>query len=245
MIKDVVMVNNMNTDFTQARFNTIEQQIRPWNVNDIDILNALKLVQREQFVPKEYASLAFADIELSIPEFNHRYLLSPKIEAKALQAIKTTLEQKHGQNNYKEHILNVLIIGSDLGYISAILQSIDAINIAVTILDENKNLLSCAEQNLHNNKFNSGNAVNITQKFTDVIEHKYDAIIATGSVAQAPQNWLNALRDGASLIAFIGKEPVLQAMLIQRQNTNFIPTSLFETWVNRLPNIPELNSFVF
>ena len=69
----------------QARFNMIEQQIRPWNVLDTDILDLLMVVKRENFVPTAYKNLAFVDAEIPLP--GGETMLAPKVEARMLQAV--------------------------------------------------------------------------------------------------------------------------------------------------------------
>src|SRR5687767_10036644 len=104
----------MYMDFEKARFNAIEQQIRPWYVDDEKILSLLQIIPREEFVEPKHRNLAFVDVELpiSLAINENRYLLSPKIEARLLQNIKPFLKK------------NILIIGSDLGYIPAILHKL-------------------------------------------------------------------------------------------------------------------------
>src|SRR5690348_7276367 len=91
----------------QARFNMIEQQIRPWNVLDQDVLELLMVVKREQFVPAAYANLAFVDTEVPLP--NGAAMFSPKVEARILQELAV---KKH------EHVLE---IGAGSGYMAALL----------------------------------------------------------------------------------------------------------------------------
>src|SRR5690606_20253303 len=55
-------------DIEQARFNMIEQQIRPWEVLDLEVLSVLSVVRREDFVPTQYKALAFVDTQVPLPE---------------------------------------------------------------------------------------------------------------------------------------------------------------------------------
>lgn len=91
----------------QARFNMIEQQIRPWDVLDTEVLSLLSVVKREHFVPDAYRSLAFADIEL--PLGDGQKMLFPRVEARILQAL-----------GVKKHE-TVLEIGAGSGYMAALL----------------------------------------------------------------------------------------------------------------------------
>ncbi|MEK6298728.1 MAG: protein-L-isoaspartate O-methyltransferase, partial [Paraburkholderia tropica] len=91
----------------QARFNMIEQQIRPWEVLDQDVLNLLSIVKREHFVPAAYVDIAFADLELPLP--NGQHMLAPRVEARVLQELAV---KKHE---------SVLEIGAGSGYMAALL----------------------------------------------------------------------------------------------------------------------------
>jgi protein-L-isoaspartate(D-aspartate) O-methyltransferase len=95
------------TDTRTARFNMIEQQIRPWNVLDTAILDTLSLVPREDFVPAEHRALAFADME--IPLAHGQSMLAPKVEARLLQDLQIQPTD------------SVLEIGTGSGYMAALL----------------------------------------------------------------------------------------------------------------------------
>lgn len=83
---------NISDPIAQARYNMIEQQIRPWNVLDADVLDLLAVVRREDFVPPAYRSLAFMDIEVPLlgndaeeaVRLGHS-MLQPRVEARILQ----------------------------------------------------------------------------------------------------------------------------------------------------------------
>ncbi len=215
-------------DFELARFHAIEQQIRPWHVSDLDVLSLLSDTPRELFVLPQHKFLAFTDTELEITPYPNRYLLAPKIEARIIQEIKPFLGGK------------TLIIGSDLGYLAAILSKLGQ---QVTILDENADLLDLAKDNLA--KFNFNIHVMI-QSFFDKIPQTFKTIICTASVDEVQQVWLNALDpSNGALICFIGDLPVLEAKLFNKQNSYIKQTNLFETWVNRFPHAPKKKSFSF
>ena len=97
-------------NFEQARFNMVEQQIRPWEVLDPQVLNTLAEVPRENFVPEEYRNVAFADVE--IPLGHGEQMMKPVIEARMLQSLAVKPEDK------------VLEVGTGSGFITACLASL-------------------------------------------------------------------------------------------------------------------------
>ena len=91
----------------QARFNMIEQQIRPWDVLDQEVLSLLSVVRREDFVPPAYRALAFVDMQVPLPE--GQFMLEPKVEARLLQDLKLARHEK------------VLEVGAGSGHMAALL----------------------------------------------------------------------------------------------------------------------------
>ena len=106
-------------DFERARFNMIEQQIRPWNVLDPSVLALLRKVPREQFVTTRQQALAFAD--LSIPLDHDQVMMQPKVEARLIQALALTRQDR------------VLEIGTGSGYLTALLAASAASVVSVEI----------------------------------------------------------------------------------------------------------------
>src|SRR5438045_4421914 len=96
-------------DMEQARYNMVEQQIRPWDVLDERVLELLFHVRREEFVPREYRALAFADLE--IPLSGNARMWSPKMEARVLQELMLQPTER------------LLEIGTGSGYFTALLAS--------------------------------------------------------------------------------------------------------------------------
>jgi len=216
----------MEIDFETARFNAIEQQIRPWHIHDLEVLDKLKQTPREEFVLPSQKGVAFSDTELALP-FDNRFLLSPKVEARILQAVRPNLKG------------NVLIIGSDLGYLPCVLMSF---NQQVSILDENQELLNLAQANLQKYKLRVSL---IHQPFIKKINQSFNTIIVTASIDKVYPEWLKSLENNGELIAFIGNAPILEAKKFTKINNTISTLHLFETWVNRLPNMPVSSSFYF
>jgi len=213
----------------QARFNMIEQQIRPWDVLDTSVLSLLSAVRREDFVPQAHRSLAFMDLE--IPLANGGALLPPRVEARLVQDL-----------NLSKHDA-VLQIGVGTGYITALLAHKAQ---RVVALDSREDLVAAARQNLRqagiaNADVQQGNGVEGLRG-----QAPFDAILLAGSVQTVPQALLDQLKVGGRLLAIVGNEPVMQATLITRTgDKQFEHQELFDTVAARLPGFTNANSFTF
>ena len=216
-----------------ARFNMIEQQIRTWDVLDPTVLQLLNDVPRENFVPKEYLGLAFADIEIPIgPNVNAgQTMLSPKLEGRILQAL----------NVQKTH--HVLHIGTGSGYFTALLASLAKQVISVEIEAE---ISAQAAKNLAKN-----NIQNVTLEVADAIldwpsDEHYDVIVYTGSSPVEPAEARQQLNIGGVLFIVLGEAPAMQATLIQRVSEfGFRQDVLFETCIPALMYAPQIDRFEF
>lgn len=212
----------------QARFNMVEQQIRPWDVLNAGVLDLLKKLKREQFVPAEQRSLAFMDMD--IPLGYGAKMWQPKMEARALQA----LDLHRGDD--------VLEIGTGSGYLTALLSNLST---HVTSVEIVKELSEIAARNLATHHID-----NVTLAVGDAANGwgsaQYDAIVLTGSVPLQPSALLNNLKVGGRLFAVIGDAPAMQACLITRTSADtFSSVALFETSVDPLLNSPQPQRFVF
>jgi len=212
----------------QARFNMVEQQIRPWDVLDTEVLDLLKKVKREQFVPMSQRALAFMDID--IPLGHGAKMWQPKLEARALQSLKL----KQGDQ--------VLEVGTGSGYLTALLSSLATHVTSVEIVAE---LSAQAERNLA-----AYHIDNVTLEVGDAANGwgttQYDAVVLTGSVPLQPTALLNNLKVGGRLFAVVGDAPAMQACLITRKaDDKFESVTLFETSVELLQNAQQPQRFVF
>lgn len=216
-------------DIEQARFNMVEQQVRPWEVLDQTVLDLLFKVRREEFVPAPYRSLAFIDME--IPLGHGESMWAPKLEARALQALQLKKTDK------------VLEIGTGSGYLTALLASLAG---QVHSVEIHPDLLSEAESRLKAHGFN-----NITLETGDASQGwekhaPYDAIIVTGSLPVMPANLPAQLAPGGRLFAITGDDPVMEAQLVTCVSHGVFRTeSLFETSLKPLVNAPQPERFVF
>ena len=216
-------------DIELARFNMIEQQIRPWEVLEPGLLGLLKKLPRELFVPQQHRELAFAD--LNLPISHGEYMMQPKVEARLVQALALTSTDR------------VLEVGTGTGYLTALLASSCA---QVTSIDIHGDFLKPASARLENLGI-----VNATFEEGDAAEdwvddNEWDAIILTGSVPLPPYNHRNRLTAGGRLVAIVGQSPVMEAMLYSLGDDGE-PTelSLFDTSLPPLINARTPSAFTF
>jgi protein-L-isoaspartate(D-aspartate) O-methyltransferase len=212
----------------QARFNMIQQQIRPWDVLDARVLDMLKLVRREVFVPTESKALAFVDTE--IPLGHGAAMWQPKMEARALQALQLRVTD------------SVLEVGTGSGYLTALLARMAK---QVTSVEIEPELHASALRNLVAQRVD-----NVTLQIGDAAQHwgeaEYDAIVLTGSVPLIPEAFKHQLKVGGRLFAVVGDAPAMQGQLITRVTADTFTTStLFETSVAPLKNAVQPQRFVF
>jgi protein-L-isoaspartate(D-aspartate) O-methyltransferase len=221
---------NMNlSNITQARFNMIEQQIRPWDVLDLKVLELLALMRREDFVPPQYKSLAFTDMEL--PVGHGQYMLAPRVEARMLQDLAIQATDK------------VLEVGSGSGFMAALLAHQALRVISLEIVPE---LADMARTNLQ-----KAGVRNVDVRCADgakglPAEAPFDVIVLSGSVAAIPHALLEQLKVGGRLAAILGGEPVMRATFVTRTSaTHYQTTHPWETFAPRLLNFPEPSQFKF
>lgn len=217
----------MNTE--QARFNMIEQQIRPWDVLDPSVLSLLAVVKREDFVPAAYRSMAFFDTE--VPLQNGQCMLAPKIEARLLQELEV---RKHER---------VLEIGAGSGHMAALLAHKAR---QVVTLEIDPQLAKLASENLKRASVTNVSVMEGDGSKRLPTAGPFDAILLSGSVASIPQNLLDELTVGGRLAAIVGQEPVMNAVLVTRVGEKeFKSVNLFDTVAQRLVGFDEPSRFHF
>jgi len=216
-----------------ARFNMIEQQIRPWEVLDGQVLSLLSVVKRENFVPLAHKALAFADLEIPLQASGSQgqCMLAPKVEARLLQDAALQSTDK------------VLEIGTGSGYMAALLAHQAA---SVLSIEIDPTLAQLARHNLH-----SAGIGNVEVRQADgsqgaPADGPFDVIVLSGSVPDVPQHLLNQLKLGGRLLAIVGEEPVMRASIITRKGEQQWQTSEpWDTMAPRLQGFPEHNRFSF
>lgn len=213
----------------QARRNMVEQQIRPWEVLDQDVLDLLYGVPREEFVPAVYRNLAFSDLEVPIGEDERMW--APKIEARALQALAIRRTDR------------VLEIGTGSGYLTALLAHRAAQVCSVEIRPA---LAAFGRANLERHGVD-----NVTLATGDAARGHakgapYDVIVLTGSTPVLPQAFLDSLAPGGRLFAVVGEAPVMTAKIVTcAAPGSYRTVELFETVLAPLVNCLQPARFRF
>ena len=191
----------------QARFNMIEQQIRPWDVLDSHVLDLLAAVRREDFVPAAHRQLAFADLQIPLKPGPQavalgQVMLEPRVEARMLQDLRVGKHEK------------VLEVGTGSGFMAALLGHRAQ---RVLTLEIDPALAETAHANLQR-----AGVLNVEVRLADgastdlSADGPFDAIVLSGSVAQVPEHLLAQLKVGGRLMAIVGDEPMMRASLVQR-----------------------------
>jgi protein-L-isoaspartate(D-aspartate) O-methyltransferase len=221
----------------KARFNMIEQQVRPWEVVDSKVLELMTAVRREDFVPAAYRNLAFADLDVPMtqPAQGGVCMLAPKVQARILQdaAIQPTD--------------TVLHIGTGTGYMAALLGKQAKQVLSLEIVPE---LAAQARKNLQ-----QAGITNVDVREADAAAWgfkaceallPYNVIVLSGSIAEVPQDLLMLLKVGGRLIAVVGHEPIMRATIVTRvSDTSYATVQPWDYVAPRLKNFPEGSTFRF
>ncbi|HQS99920.1 MAG: protein-L-isoaspartate O-methyltransferase [Hydrogenophilales bacterium 16-64-46] len=216
-------------DIEQARYNMVEQQIRPWDVLNQSVLDLLFRLRREDFVPPPHRALAFVDME--IPLGHGEAMWTPKLEARVLQELTLSPADR------------VLEIGTGSGYFTALLAAQAA---EVVSVDIHADFSSAASASLR-----AHGIANVNLQTGDAARDWYDqdgfdAIVLTGSTPLLSDAFRRRLRVGGRLFAITGTPPVMQAQLVTCTAPGaFRSVTLFETCVAPLLNAPQPAAFVF
>jgi protein-L-isoaspartate(D-aspartate) O-methyltransferase len=207
-------------DLNQARFNMIEQQIRPWEVLDPQVLNLLSVVRREDFVPLAHKALAFVDMEIPLGAAPGQVMLAPRVQARLLQELALKNTDK------------VLEVGTGSGFMAALMAHQAA---SVLSIESDARLAAQAQANLQKAGVN-----NVTVRVADgsqgaAADGPFDAILLSGSVAQVPTALLQQLKVGGHLVAIVGDEPMMRATVVTRNSDSGFTTT--EPWDCNAPRL--------
>lgn len=213
-----------------ARFNMVEQQIRPWDVLDQDVLDLMLRIKREDFVPPQHRALAFADIEIPLPGGHGAAMWSPKMEARVLQEL--------GIQNGDQ----VLEIGTGSGYFAALLcaraAQVDSVEIDPGLAASARHKLEA--HGMTNVRVDVGDGA---RGFGTGI---YDAIVLTGSTPLLPEAFFTQLKPGGRLFAVVGDAPAMTAQLVRWTAPGVrVTTGLFETVIAPLVDAAAPSRFEF
>jgi protein-L-isoaspartate(D-aspartate) O-methyltransferase len=220
-------------DYNQARFNMVEQQVRPWDVLDPRVLNVIGNVPRELFVPENCKQLAYADMRVPLGKYEGRtsHMLNPVIEGRLLQSLALTEDD------------TVLQIGTGSGYMTACLASLAR---HVDSVDINPEMTALAEKNLA--RFEIVNITLSTGDGSEKWEQKqyYDCIAIMGSLPSIPEFYKKTLKEGGRMFIITGDAPVMKAQLVTRIGKNeWTVDELFETCIDPLIHAEKKQQFVF
>ena len=228
---------NQPADLERARFNMIEQQIRPWDVLDLEVLELLSFLKREDFVPLAHKALAFVDMEIPLLGSEEQAMrkghcmLAPKVEARLLQDLKLKPADK------------VLEIGAGSGYMAALMAHRAA---RVITLEIEPQLARMARDNLQRAGITNAQVREADGAAGLPGEAPFDAILLSGSVADVPHRLLEQLGIGGRLAAIVGMEPMMRATFITRTGeTTYTTAQPWDTVAPRLVHFPEPSRFHF
>lgn len=200
----------MNTEY--ARLQMVNQQVRGWNVYDEHVLDMLRELPREHFVPAAYQALAFADVE--IPLGHGERMMTPTIEGRLLQAL--------GLAGHE----NVLEIGTGSGFMTACLAALSS---HVTSLDIHRDFVAGAAEKLQQLGIENVEILEM-DAMRELPERHFDAIAVTGSVQQFEPRFVEALSNHGRLFIVVGDAPSMEAKLVERTDEHgWQSISLFET----------------
>ena len=204
-------------DFEKARFNMVEQQIRPWDVLDFDVLDALEEIPRERFVSESLQGLAYADMEL--PLANGHKMLEPKIVARLAQGLKLTQTD------------TVLEIGTGSGYATALLAKLAGKVVSDDLDAEQQNRAKAVLDGLALDNIDYVQNNGLTEPSAGA---PFDAVYVGGAVDRVPDVLKEQLKDGGRMAVIVGRRPVQRALLITRKGGQFEEKVLFDTLVAHL-----------
>lgn len=215
----------MTMNVEHARHAMIEQQVRPWDIVDLQVLAAMSAIPRENFVPPAYRDLAFADTALPIG--HGETMFKPVLEGRMLQGLKLQPNDE------------VLEIGTGTGFITACLarlcRSLVTVDLHADFIAAAK--IRLAELDLNNVRFEQADALAFDPG------QQFDAIAVTGAVTEVPPSFLNWLRPGGRLFIIRGQSPVQEAVCLTRTAQGFDTESLFETDIPYLTGAQPVDRF--
>jgi len=204
----------MTIDYAHARELMVEQQIRPWDVLDIRVLDVLARLPREAFVADAHRALAYADIEL--PLGNGAKMMKPVIEGRTLQALNLQAGDE------------VLEIGTGSGFLSACMGELAR---EVLSLEIDPTLAAAARARLDAASLGNNVRIDTADALTWDNERRFDAICVTGAVDTIPARFIQWLRPNGRLFVIHGRAPVMEAVLVKADGSQ---ESLFETDIDYL-----------
>lgn len=218
-----------------ARYNMVQQQVRPWNVDGDSLLEALYTVRREDFTPPAHYSLAFMDVLVPLTEDIHAVdnglcMFQPRVEARMINDVDVQPTDR------------VLEIGTGSGYSAALLSRLAK---EVVTLELNADLAEMARENLAD-----AGCTNVTVRVADgsqdtLPEGPFDVIMLSGSVETVPQELLTHLKEGGRLSAIVGNNPMMRFTVVTKENGGVTTKTPWDIVAPRLQGFATRNRFSF
>ena len=219
----------MSINIEQARYNMIEQQVRTWEVLDPAVLDAMREVPREDFVPARYRRLAFSD--LRIPLAHDQTMMKPIEEGRMLQSLQIGPGQR------------VLEIGTGSGFTAACLVHLGAEVVSVEI---HEGLAEGARKHLKRLAVAGVEVIHADALRDFDPDGRFDALMVTSSSAKVPERFLDWVGEGGRLFAVRGHGPAMEAVCLTKISAEHWHTeSLFETDLPRLVGAEDKPVFEF
>ena len=216
-------------DIKKARKNVIEQQIRPWGGLNVRANQALSDIPRENFVPEEYLSLVFADIE--VPLVGGAKMFSPKIEGRILDSLDI---QGHE---------TVLEIGTGSGYFTSVLAKLSQ---SVVTIELDEQLSESAQNKIKELNLNNITFINDDALAYNFDNEQYDTIVIGSALPNKNESFFRLLKPGGKLFMVVGAINQMQATLVQRTSENdWQSKSLFETHLDYMKGTEPSVKFAF
>ena len=201
----------MSIDYAKARENMVEQQVRPWDVLDMRVLETIASVPREAYVPEALRAMAYADTAL--PLGHGETMMKPVLEGRTLQALLPQAEE------------SVLEIGTGSGYLTACFARLAR---EVVSLERHADLAETARARLAAQGIGNARIETVDALSWDNAQ-QFDAICVGAAVESLPPRFLEWLKPGGRLFVVQGRSPAMDATLVHRDVNGSRTESLFET----------------
>jgi protein-L-isoaspartate(D-aspartate) O-methyltransferase len=226
------VMSGVSSGFSIARQNMVDCQVRPSDVTDIRIIDAMLDVPREAFVPANQRAMAYLDLDLDVGEAasSKRFLIKPVVIARMLQAAEITDAD------------NVLVVGCASGYAAAVVAKLAA---KVTATESDSALAAKARDVLA--QIGLANVTVQTAAAADgaAANAPYDVIVLDGATEIVPDQLYQQLKDGGRLVGVFATTKPPRAMIVTRSHGDFGNRALFDAVVPVLPGLERLPAFVF
>ncbi|HEV7876731.1 protein-L-isoaspartate O-methyltransferase [Bradyrhizobium sp.] len=220
------------SDFSTARQKMVDGQVRPSDVTDLRIIDAMLAVPREAFAPEDQRALAYLDLDLDVGEAGatRRFLIKPVVIAKMLQAAEISETD------------SVLVVGCASGYVAAVVAKLAG---RVTATECDDALAAKAGDVLARLGFGNVTVRTAAAADGDKINAPYDVIVLSGATEIIPERLYRQLRDGGRLVGVFATSRPPRAMIVTHSHADFGDRALFDAAVPVLPGLERPPAFVF